>query len=300
MDKVDHQKATISGFRWNFFDQIISQATNLIVGIVLMNLLPPSEFGLIAMATVFTGFLSLFSKFGLSASLVQAVKINQLDIDTVFWSSIIVGIVLGGIMFSLSWPIAFLYGEPRLILIIQVLALIFVIIPIASTPMSLLQRDMEFSKTFKVNVTSVVISSMVAIYLAFAGFGVWALVFQRLVDSIIRLFLSSLVAKFKPTRQFSSDYLKKHLSFGLPYLGSKSFLYWVGNADNFIIGYLMNPNALGLYSRAYALATMPANQLGVILFRVLFPALSKIQSDQNQVRTIILKLKLILVLLKEY
>ena len=290
MDKAAHQKATISGFRWNFLDQILSQGSTFLVGVVLMNFLPPSAFGLVAMATVFTGFLNLFSTFGLSSSLVQASKISKVDIDTVFWFVFFLGMILTIIMFGLSWPMAKLFEQPELVLIIQVLSLNFVLLPFTSVPLSLLQRDLLFSKIFFVNASSAIISAVITIILAIQGWGVWALVFQRVSASIIQLICFSLVVRYIPGKQFSKDILKKHMQFGLPFLGSKSVLYWIENADNFLIGYFMKPSALGLYSRAYALSKIPSHQMGTILFRVLFPSLAKIQDDLGRIRELFLKM----------
>jgi len=290
LDKAAHQKATISGFRWNFLDQIIAQGSTFAVGIVLMNFLPPSDFGLIAMATVFTGFLNLFSTFGLSSSLVQAFKISKIDIDTVFWFVLVLGILLTIIMFALSWPMANLYDQPELVLIIQILSFNFVLLPFTSIPLSLLQRDLLFSKIFSVNASSSIISAIITIILAIKGWGVWALVFQRVSTSIIQVISFSFVVRYVPGKQFSYDILKKHMQFGLPFLGSKSVVYWIENADNFLIGYFMKPSALGLYSRAYALAKIPSHQMGTILYRVLFPSLAKIQDDLGRIRELFLKM----------
>lgn len=281
LDKKLHQKATIAGFRWNIINQIASQATTFLIGIILMNLLEPEEFGLIAMATVFSGLLELFSKFGLGASLIQSPKIGDKDIDTVFWSSAVIGVILAISMIGLSWPIAMMYKEPDLVSIIQVLSLSFLFLPVATTPSSLLQKDLRFKEIFYVNIIAVIFSSILAIILAYQGFGVWSLVYHRLSATFVRSIGMWIIAKFKPGFLFSKEHLRKHLKFGLPFLGSKTFIYLIGTADNFIIGYFLGSRQLGLYSRAYALSSIPARRLGLMLSTVLFPSFAQLRNDKE-------------------
>ena len=94
LDKLKHKKDTISGIKWTILDQIISQTVVFGLGILLMKLISPLEFGLLAMVTVFSGFLTVFKDFGLGSSLIQKKEIQKKEIDTIYWTTVGLGLFL--------------------------------------------------------------------------------------------------------------------------------------------------------------------------------------------------------------
>src|SRR5699024_4791171 len=140
------------------------------------SLIPPREFGLLGMVTVFSGFLSVFKDFGLGSSLIQKKNIEKKEIDSIYWTTVGLGFMLTLLLIILSPVIANYYEEPRLLKISLTLSVLFILQSFSSVQMSLAKKKMRFKLIFQVNTTAVVLSGGIALLLAFLDYGVWALV----------------------------------------------------------------------------------------------------------------------------
>ena len=290
IDKQQHKKQTISGLRWTVLDQIINQIVTFGLGIFLMTLLPPTSFGLLGMVTVFSGFLSVFKDFGLGSSLIQRKNISEIDINTVFWSTVGLGFVLTIILLGLSPLIANYYSEPALLNITIVLSFLFIIQSFSSIQLSLLKKQMNFKLLFKIKVTATVLAGLTALTLAYLDFGVWALVAQQLINATLITILLFLLYDYKPKIKFDKSILKSHLNFSLPLVGRGSVNYWSRNADNFFIGKFLGAELLGIYTRSYSIMMLPISRISGVISSVMFPSLSIIQDDHKRVNTIFFKI----------
>ena len=290
INKQQHKKQTISGLRWTVLNQIITQAITFGLGLFLMTLLPPTSFGLLGMVTVFSGFLSVFKDFGLGSSLIQRKNISEIDINTVFWSTVGLGFVLTIILLVLSPFIASYYNEPSLLNITIVLSFLFIIQSFSSIQLSMLKKQMNFKLLFKIKVTATVLAGLTALILAYFDFGVWALVAQQLLNATLITILLFLLYEYKPKIKFDKSILKSHLNFSLPLVGRGSVNYWSRNADNFLIGKFLGAELLGIYTRSYSIMMLPVSRISGVISSVMFPSLSLIQDDHIRVNTIFLKI----------
>lgn len=289
MDNQLHKKKTISGLRWTLLDQITSQLVTFGLGILLMTLLTPASFGLLGMVTVFSGFLSVFKDFGLGSSLIQKKNINEKDVSTVYWASVFLGTFLTVLLISLAPLISNYFKEPKLTNITIVLSFVFLIQSFSITQQSLLKKKLEFKKIFKIRFISTISAGLVSLLLAYLNWGVWALVFQKLIDIFLITTLTFIFFKSYPKIAFSKQILKSHLNFSLPLVGRQSINYWARNADNFLIGKFFGAELLGIYTRSYSIMMLPVSRISGVISSVLFPSLSLIQDDKERVNTIFLK-----------
>jgi O-antigen/teichoic acid export membrane protein len=289
VDKDKHRKATISGIKWNMLSQVVSLGLLFLVGILLMRFLTPAEFGLMGMVNVFSGFLFVLGNFGIASSLIQSKEIDELDKDTVFWFSLLINGLLAVLLIGSSPFIASFYNEAKLISIASVMSFVFVLQSIGSIHNALLRKHLEFKKLFINNTVSGVLAAIISITAALQGMGVWALVLQQVCTAFFATVLYWINDSYRPGFSFSKERLKKHLKFGLPLLGSHSFQYWIGNGDNLLIGKFLGVQALGIYSRAYSIVTLPTRRFNIIFTTVLFPSFSQIKDDKERVKTIYLK-----------
>ncbi|GAA0754031.1 MOP flippase family protein [Psychroflexus lacisalsi] len=290
VDKGKHKKDTISGIKWTVLDQVISQGVTFGLGILLMSIIVPREFGLLGMVTVFSGFLSVFKDFGLGSSLIQKKEIEKKEIDTIYWTTVGLGLFLTILLIVLSPVIAKYYDEPLLFEISLSLSFLFILQSFSSVQMSLAKKKMKFKLIFQVHTIAVVISGVIALFLAYSGFGVWALVIQQITAAFLSSVAFYILSNYKPKLFWDKKTLKPHINFSLPLVGMGSINYWSRNADNFFIGKFLGAELLGIYSRSYSIMMLPVGRISGVLSSVLFPSLSLIQDDSQRVTSIFLKI----------
>lgn len=270
----------MKGINWKFSNDLTSTITTLLVGVILARLIPPKDFGLLGMSIIFLQFANVFSNLGIGPAIIQRDKIYESHINVAMTISILIGFGVAVIFWFCSYPISIFFNQPELLDIIKVLSINFILNGFFTPPRSLLIRNMNFKSIFIVETTALAVGYvLVAIILAVYNFGVWSLVFARLAENIIKcvFFLFMVKPKFKfSLRKVESSHL---LNFGGKMTINHLINYLSNNADYFIIGKFLSPTALGLYTRAFNLMTIPHSKISNSLSSVLFPAFSKVQKD---------------------
>ena len=280
---------SVEGVFWSSIDQVLTQVFTFVFGVILARLLSPDEFGLIAMIGVFTGFLTVFSKLGFSGALIQRKSINELHLSSVFWLNVLSGFVMMLILFFISPIISNFFNEPKLVHLTMLISITFFIGAFNDVHRALLYRDMKFKALTIIDNLSILISGIVAIVMAFIGFGVWSLAVRAVVATIIGVVGMWMYERWHPKFIFHPKAVKELLKFSMNLLGFRILNYWVRKADNLIIGKCEGSEALGLYNRAYTLMLLPLIQITGVLNRVMFPALSKMQEDTVRVKRVFLQ-----------
>jgi PST family polysaccharide transporter len=280
---------TTNALKWSLISHFVEQLLQLIIFVFLARLLDPKDFGLVGIIAIFTNFAFLVSDLGFSAALIQRKDIGKHHLDAVFFLNIVIGLLLTALFICVSPLIAALYDEPSLKLLTSITALSFVIASLSNANIALLRRQMNFKHIAIIQTASLGGSGIASILLAFLGYGVWCLVFQSLVFQSIRTLVTWIFSDHKPHFKINEDARKDLFSYGLNLTGFNIFNYWVRNADNFLIGKMIGPYALGIYSKAYTSMTLPILQITDVVSRVMFPAFSSIQTDVNKVKMMYLK-----------
>jgi O-antigen/teichoic acid export membrane protein len=256
---------------------------------ILARLLSPEDFGLQGMVVAMTGFLLLFRDAGLSMATVQRDVITHEQTSTLFWINITVGAVLAVLAVALAPALAAFYHEPRLFGMAIVSAAVFFFNGLAAQHNALLQRGMRFVTIAKIDVSSLAISSAVAIGIASLGFGYWALVGSAVCGSIISAAGAWLSVPWLPGRPTWGSGVRSMLHFGGAVTCNGLVVYLGYNTEKVLLGRFSGAEALGLYGRAYQLINLPMSQLHTSIFAVAFPALSRIQGDPQRQRNSFLK-----------
>ena len=183
-DNLFESETVVSGIRWSGAIQFIGESVRVVVSVILARLLAPEDFGLLAMASVVTGFLVLFQYMGMRAVIIQRKELPSDLVNSLFVLNLAFGLVIALIMILGAWPLAMLYRTGEVAPVIRVLGLAFIITSIGMVPGSLLARNMRFDLIARVRFIEVGVYGAVAIALAYAGWGVWALVAASLVSSV--------------------------------------------------------------------------------------------------------------------
>lgn len=280
---------TILGFKWNFVNQFGLQFINLIFSIFLARLLGPTEFGLIAMVTVFTGFSNLFIDFGFGNALIHKENPSNTDWSSVFWLNVIFGAFICGILILFSGSIASFYDEPSLKNITIALAFSFIFSSSSIVYNAKLRKKMDFKSISLINLSSLIISGILGVVAALNGYGVWSLVIQRISNVLLKFILLQIVSRWIPIFKYSSTSIKEIASFSFYLFLGKTLNYGARNTDNLLIGKYLNSDDLGLYNRAYFFLMFPSKTITAVINSVLFPSLTQIKTDKERVKSIFIR-----------
>ena len=257
---------------------VLQTATTML----LARLLSAEDFGLQGMAVVLTGFLGQFRDAGLSAATIQRLEVTPEQISTLFWINVAVGVALATLSAVLAPVLAAFYGEPRLYWIIVVLGVAFMFSGLAAQHGALLLREMRFVTLAKIEVLSLTISSAVGVVLALLGWRYWALVGMAVVGSIVSAAGVWLAVPWVPGPPRRKCGVRSMLHFGWMNTFNSFLVFLAWNSDNILLGRFWGADALGVYGRAYQLATSPVHQLNGAITGVAFSAFSRIQDDADR------------------
>ncbi|HET8573175.1 MAG TPA: MOP flippase family protein [Edaphocola sp.] len=283
----------ISGVKWTTVSAVAASLMQLIQVAVLTRYLDKTDFGLMAMALFVIGISQIFIDMGMSNALIHKQRVNKFQLSTLFWLNTMMGIAIFLVIISISPFIAQYYDTPELRGVIDWTAVSFLILPWGQQFEALLRRDLRFKSLSVRDIVSKSIGLVIAVILAYKGFGVYALVYANLSGALasVTLLLILGMKDYRPSFIFSHKSLrnKGFFSFGLFQMGERMINYFNSNFDTILIGKILGMEALGLYNIAKILAMKPYQILNPIITKVAFPVFAKVQNDLIKLRNTYLK-----------
>jgi teichuronic acid exporter len=280
----DLKKKAAKGILWTFVDRAGSQFIGFVITIFLARLLSPSEFGLVAMASVVIAINRIFIDSGLNDSLIQKQHCTQVDYSTVFFFNMVMSVVLFGIIYFSAPFIAAFFGYAELTPIIRVLGLKPVIASFAFVQMAMVHKQLNFGAVAKIRIPAFLMSGFVGLGMAWYGYGVWALVIQSILETLLFNVLLWLTAKWRPSLMFNRDVFKFHWRHGSRLLVVKALGAIYRNIFSLIIGKYFSPAQLGFYSRADSFRTIILNNTTGLIETVSYPVLAQMQDDNVRLK----------------
>lgn len=256
---------------------------------ILARLLSPADFGLVGMVMAFTGVLTLFRDFGLSAAAVQRANVTEEQLSTLFWINLVVGVVLGLLAVGCAPAIAAFYHEPRLVAVTAVLALGFFFNAAGVQHSAILQREMRFTALAVINTVALTIGTAIAIGGAKAGYGYWALVAMTVATPFIGTIGFWLTTSWIPGLPKRRAGIRSMMHFGGTVTLNGLVVYVATNFEKVLLGKFWGVDVLGIYGRAYQLSNIPTDNLNFAAGEVAFSALSRLQHDPPRLRSYFLK-----------
>lgn len=279
----------ISGLKWEATAKLAGQLVTWGFTILVMRLLEPKDYGLMAMAMLFVSFLHLFKEMGMGAAIVQKKDIDAEILRRIFGAAIILNSTLFLLLFLSSPIIADFFGESRLTNLIRILSIQFLIIPFEIIPYSLLLKKMQYRGKSLVELGAAVSGGSTALLFAYLGFGIWALVAGTILQTLVRVAGLNVISPYLEKPCFSLKGLRNVLSFGGLVTIEQTLWFLYSQADVFIIGKLLGSKLLGFYSVSMHLASLPMQKINSVLNQVAFPAFSHIQGNQELVTNYLAK-----------
>ncbi len=278
------KQRTLDGLSWSFIAQIGKQAGQFIITAILARLLSLNDFGLLGMATVFSGFISVFSDMGIGGALIQKQTLNEEHFSSAFWVNVFVGCLLMLIFWLAAPGIANFYRARGLEPILKILSITFLISSFGIVQQAVLMKKMDFRGLMIRDISAVVIGGIAGIAAALNGYGVWSLVLQQIVFTIVNSFALWWFSPWKPKWKFSFQAIRQLFHFSANTTGFQVVNYVARNIDYLLIGKFLGADSLGVYTLAYKLMLVPLQNISWVVHRVMFPAFSKIQGQLEKIR----------------
>lgn len=274
----------VSGLLWRFMERFGAQGVTFIVSVVLARLLDPSVYGTIAIVTVFTTILNVFVDSGLGNALIQKKDADDLDFSTVFYFNICMCLVLYVLLFLAAPVIAAFYKMPELTPVLRVMSLTIIVSGIKNVQQAYVSRNLLFKRFFYATLGGTLGAAVLGIWMAYRGYGVWALVMQSLFNTTVDTIILWIIVKWRPKRMFSIKRFRCLFSFGWKLLVSSLIDTFYNNLRQLIIGKLYSADSLAYYNRGYMIPNVFVGNVNTAIDSVLFPVLSGEQSDRGVVR----------------
>lgn len=284
---------TLSGIIWNFAGTFGTQLLQLLPTFILARLLDPSDYGIVAIALVFTSFLSMFAYVGLPMALIQKKELNHIDICSVFYFNIFSSFFIYILLFITAPYCASFFDMPDVRNVIRISSISLILGSIGLVPGSLFKREIDYKTLTKRNLFSRFIAAIVAITVAFLNYGYWALVWQEIVASFISCVANWTISKWRPTLSFSFKNLIEILRYGYKMLLKSLTDYGFDKAYDVTIGKCYSASDLSYFNRAFSTVGLFINTFLDVLNNVAFASFSKMQSDFTRLKNNVIRFLLI-------
>ena len=262
---------------------VVQQVGRLAFTLVLARIVGPADFGVVAQATIYVGFVQLFLDQGFGAALIQKKNLEKEDVASVFWLNVASAGVLVVVTLLLAPAIGDFFDTPETTSVLRVTSLVIILYALSVVPLSLMNRNLQFRKMAVIDIWSVAVGGVAGVVAALLGAGYWALVVQTITSALISL-VGLLRMTGRPPLHGSLARLRSMASFGWGLVGARIVQYGGKNADNILVGRYLAATDLALYALSYRMLTLPLQTFGRVVNKVAFPLFSQMQGHPDRIR----------------
>lgn len=263
---------------------------SLIVTAILARILSPEEFGIVAIATVIIVFFNMLTEIGIGPAIIQNKELTKEDLSNIFSFTLWFGFILTFIFIILAKPISGYYNNPMLERISYFLSIAIFFNSSQIVPNALIYKDKEFKFIAIRSFSIQFIAGIIAVISVFLGFGIYALLINPILSSILLFIISYMKKPIKFRFFFKFKSLNKILSFSIYQFFFNLINYFSRNLDKLIIGRYLNMNALGYYEKSYRLMMLPLQTITQVVSPVMHPVFSEFQNDYKKLSDSYLKI----------
>ena len=274
--------AAIRGTTWTYIAFYSSKLVVFITTVILAHYLTKGDFGVVGYAVTTIGFLDVVKDLGIGASLIY--HREKEVFPTAFWLSLLTNFAFFLLMWIAAPLVGSFFNDPRAMWVTRILAINFPLNALGSTHEALLIKELEFRKRFVPEFAKAIVKGVVAISLAFLGFGPWSLIISQLSGTFVAVIVLWKIVAWRPSFTFSSQLARSLLSFGLPLVGMNVVSAVALNIDYVFIGRYLGSDSLGLYTLAFRVPELTILYFCGIVAQVIFPIFSKIREDADALK----------------
>ncbi|MBP5288835.1 MAG: lipopolysaccharide biosynthesis protein [Clostridia bacterium] len=272
---------------WRYLERLGAQGVSFLVSLVLARLLDPTVYGTVALVTVFNTILQVFVDSGFGNALIQKKDADDLDFSTVFFFNVAACSVLYLVMFFAAPFIAAFYENEQLTPLVRVVSLTLVISGVKNVQQAYVSRHLQFKKFFFATLGGTLGAAVLGIWMAFRGYGVWALVAQNLFNQTVDTLILWITVKWRPKWMFSFKRLKALFSYGWKLLVSSLLNTTYTKIRQLIIGKVYTEADLAFYNKGDYFPHNMTTNINTTIDSVLFPVMAKEQDDRENVKAMV-------------
>lgn len=272
------------GIIWNFLTYGLGKGGVLITTSILARLLTKDDFGLVSVAVIAVNYLSVVKDLGLGVALIQRREDADRAANTVFSINLVLGLFLSAITYPIAPWVAEYFNEPLVIPVLRWLGLSFAINAFGAVHIVLLMREMDYRRKFIPDIGNTIVKAVVSIGLAYAGFGVWSLVFGQIFGALASVILVWVVLPWRPYLAFDKNIAAALMAFGASIIGGDVLSVFINNIDYIIVGKIYGLTELSVYTLAFRLPEIILIGNLWVMGGVTFPAFSSIQNKPAEIQ----------------
>lgn len=261
----------------------------MIVQIVIARILSPSDYGVVAMMTVFIAIARVFTQNGFNRAIVQKKTANDIDYGTALTINTLIGSFFYILIFVSAPWIASFYNNPEIETYIRVLALVVPFGSVNSIQIAIANRHMEFTSLFKTNLTASILSGIIGVVSAWLGMGVWALIIQQLSSVLLISFIMRFTVSWSPRFHYNAQSGKEMFNFGWKMMTASMINTLYGELASLIIGKKYSSSDLAFYSKGKYFPKLITTGLDSSMDSVMLSAFSRKQGDMRKLHELMKK-----------
>lgn len=276
------KKQVVKGAIWSLLERFSSQAIVFIVSMVLARILSPTDYGTVALLSLFILFASVLIDGGLGLALIQKKEVSEMDFNSVFYCSLCLSCVLYIVLFIVAPYIADFYNDSILVDILRVQAITLLFASINTVQNAEIARNLLFNLSFKVSLISTITSAVIGIGMALLGYGVWALVWSQVISGLVATISRWFIVKWRPKLMFSFSALKPLFGFGWKMVIVNLLDTFYKNFYGVLIGKIYTKEDLAFVNKGQNQPLTIMSSIEGTLGRVALPTMSKFQNDKEK------------------
>lgn len=274
----------ISGLFWKFSERILAQGISFFVSLVLARMLLPEEYGIVALVLVFINLANVFVTNGFGEALIQKVDAKQRDFSTMFFCGLFISSLLYILLFILAPFIASFYNNEQLVIVLRVLGLQVPISSFNTIQQAYVAKNMMFKKFFYSTLMGTIVSGIIGIILAYNRFGIWALVVQYMLNTMINTCILFITIDWKPTLEFDINLAKLLFSYGWKLVAAQFVNQAYVELKSLSIGKIYTTKDLASYNRGEQFPAVLVTNINSAISSVLFPAMSIANQEEGKLK----------------
>lgn len=278
------KRQTISGMIWSSLQRFGTMGVSFISNMVLARLLTPDDYGCIGMLMIFIALSNTFIDGGFGSALIQKKRPTQEDYSTIFYWNIFLSIVLYIILFLCAPLVAGFYEIDLLSNVLRVEGLVLVINAFGIIQANQLRKQLRFKSISLITVSASVVSVVVAITMALKGCGVWSLVYQQIVQSLVSTILYWVHSSWRPSKVFSLESFKELFGFGSYILLSSLINTFCNNLNGLLIGKFFSASSMGFFTQAKKIQDVFSSSIDAVVGQVTYPVLVEVKDKYEELK----------------
>lgn len=268
-----------SGIAWSFSEKFLTMLIQMVVSIIVARQLMPEDFGIMAILTFFTSVALAIVDSGFSQTLIRKQNPSDEEYKSVLGFNVAVSLILYVVLLVVTPSIANFYGHSVIAKIAPVLFLVLPINSLCVVQTVMFTKEFRFALLSKIVFFASLISGVVAVVMAVAGFGIWSLVAQRLLMMGIKAIAFWAIRRWRTDAHFSLAAIRVMMPFSLRLLATDLIASIYNNVAQLFIGKMHTTTMLGYYSQAQKLKDLPVTSTVQAVQGVTYPALSELNDD---------------------